>query len=64
MYKWNGHKISDNKNVDRIKDLLQTNKDALKSLIHTSAGNSGFRKTQTVYKKFNEGSNNIKIKLP
>lgn len=64
MYNWSYHKNSDNKNQGKVKDLVETNKAALKSLIHTSSGNSGFRKTQTLYKNVKEGSNNIKIKLP
>lgn len=64
IYTWNQHKMTDNKNNGKVKDLVETNKAALKKLIHTSSGNSGFRKTDTLYKTFKEGTNNIKIKLP
>lgn len=50
IYNWSYHRLSDNKNVGKVKDLVETNKSALKSLIHTAPGNSQFRKTQTQYK--------------
>lgn len=64
IYKWDYHRNSDNANDDKVKDLIETNKAALKSMVHTSSGNSGFRKTQTLYKTMKEGSKNIKIRLP
>ena len=50
IYNWSYHQISDNKNVGKTKDLLATNKNALKSLIHTASGNYDFRKTHTIFK--------------
>ena len=47
-----------------MKDIVATNKQALKNHATTSSANSNFRKTQTVYKQFKEGTNKIKINLP
>lgn len=64
MYNWKYHENSDNKNVGKVKDLITTNKAALKQKATTSSTNYDFRKTQTFYKAVKEGSNHIKIKLP
>lgn len=64
MYKWKIHENTDNQNDGKVKDLIKTNKDALKNLCHTSSSNSGFRKSNTSYKRAKEGSNYINIKLP
>lgn len=64
MYTWKQHQMTDNKNNGKVKDLVETNKAALRQLIHTASGNSVFRKTQTQYKTYKEGTNHIKIKLP
>lgn len=44
--------------------MIKTNKEALKSMLHTSSQFSGFRKSNTQYKTAREGSNLVKIKLP
>lgn len=64
IYKWLEHENSDNKNNNRIKDFVNTNKAALKQLVHTSSDNGKFRRTNTMFKTFREGTNEIKIKLP
>lgn len=64
MYKWKYHKSSDNKNINKTKDLITTNKEALRSLITTPPGNYDFRKTNTFYKPIRQGTTHIKIKLP
>lgn len=64
MYNWSYHQNSDNKNIGKVKDLIKTNKSALRSMVHTSHGNFDFRKTNTVYKDIKQGSNHIQIKLP
>ena len=50
MYCWNTFTGTDNKNVGKNKDFMQTNKNVLKHLIHTSHGNYEFRKTDTSFK--------------
>jgi hypothetical protein len=50
IYKWNTHKNTDNSNAGKIKDLLSTNRAALKQMATTAPGNYEFRKTNTIYK--------------
>ena len=64
MYTWNYHQNSQNKNVGKVKDLVKTNILAVKNLATTSSTNYNFRKTQTAFKTFKEGSKNVKIYLP
>ena len=64
MYKWKYHQPTANLNHLKEKDLITTNKKALKSLLHTSQQFSGFRKTNTLYKPVKEGTNVIPISLP
>lgn len=47
-----------------IKDIINTNKQALRNKATNSSTNYNFRKTQTVYKTCREGSKNVKIYLP
>ena len=64
MYDWNYHNSSYNPNDTKVKDLIETNKNCLKKLLHTSNQYSDFRKTQTKYKTFKEGTNVVPIRLP
>lgn len=64
VYKWKDHQSTDNQNHLRQKDLIATNKQCLKSLLHTSQQFSGFRKDNTQYKGAIEGTNLVSIKLP
>ena len=64
MYRWKYHNGSANRNNLKNKDFLETNKDALQNLLHTSAQFYDHRKTNTQYKAAKEGHNLIKIKLP
>ena len=50
MYQWKNHQISNNKNHLKEKDLIETNKECLKNLLHTSSQFSGFRMSKTLYK--------------
>ena len=50
MYQWKYHEPTNNHNHLKEKDLIETNKQALKSFLHTSAQFSGFRKSNTLYK--------------
>ena len=64
MYKWKNHEQTNNQNHLKQKDFLETNKQCLRSLLHTSSQFSGHRKDKTVYKGVKEGTNVIPIKLP
>jgi hypothetical protein len=64
MYRWKNHEISPNANHLKQKDFKETNKIALKSLLHTSSQFSEHRKTNTLFKPAVEGSTVIPIKLP
>lgn len=64
MYQWKLHQNSLNKNVGKVKDIITTNKQALKNMATTAHDNYNFRKDQTAYKTFKEGSKNVKIYLP
>ena len=64
MYTWKLHENGENKNIGKVKDIVATNKQALRNHATTSSTNYNFRKTQTVYKDFKEGSKNVKIYLP
>ena len=64
MYKWKYHNGTNNKNHLKNKDFVETNKDALHKLLHTSAQFYQHQKTGTLYKPVKEGHNLIKIKLP
>ena len=64
MYQWKNHEMTNNHNHLKEKDLVETNKQALKSLMHTSAQFSGFRKSNTLYKPVKEGTNVFPIRLP
>jgi hypothetical protein len=46
------------------KDLLETNKQALKNLLHTSSQFSGYRKSNTLFKAPKAGTNVVPIRLP
>jgi hypothetical protein len=64
MYRWKYAELSPNANHLKQKDFKETNKAALKSLLHTSNQFSDFRKTNTKFKAAPEGSNVIPIRLP
>lgn len=64
MYKWKDHQNSANQNHLKEKDFKETNKVALKNLLHTSSQFSQYRKTNTLYKPVPEGTNVIPIRLP
>ena len=64
MYQWQFSENSQNPNVGKKKDLIETNKKCLKSLLHTSSDFQKFRKSHTMYQPIKEGTNKIKIKLP
>ena len=64
MYKWKSHEQTANKNHLKQKDLIETNKQCLKNLLHTASQFSGYRKTNTRYKPAKEGSNVLPIRLP
>lgn len=64
MYRWNYAEPSANSNHLKVKDFKETNKAALKNLLHTSSQFSDFRKTNTKFKPAPEGSNVIPIRLP
>ena len=64
MYKWKYHNPSDNQNNNKEKDLIETNKQCLKGMLHNSSQFSDFRKSKTQYKSAREGSKVVKIKLP
>ena len=64
QHAWKYHENSENQNKGKVKDIIATNKNALKNHATTSSTNYNFRKTQTVYKDFKEGSKNVKIYLP
>lgn len=64
MYRWKYAEQSANANHLKLKDFKETNKAALKSLLHTSSQFSDFRKSNTKYKPAPEGSNVIPIRLP
>jgi hypothetical protein len=64
MYNWCNHTSSPNQNKDKVKDFRATNKSAIRQKYLTSNENYEFRMTNTLYKKFKEGTNRIKIKLP
>jgi hypothetical protein len=64
MYQWKYHDLSPNGNHLKQKDFKETNKAALKSLLHTSSQFSDYRKSNTQFKAAYEGTNVIPIKLP
>ena len=73
IYQWKEHQPSGNPNHLKQKDLITTNKLALRDKVrdrdqeklrHTSAHFSAFRKTYTHYKQVKEGSGVIPISLP
>ena len=68
MYKWKYHQPTPNINHLKNKDLINTNKQALKTgftgVHETSQSFSKFRKSNTLYKPVKEGTNVIPIKLP
>lgn len=64
IYRWKDHKCSENPNIGKEKDIIETNKQALKNLLHTSSQFSGYRKTNTRYKTPKTGTNVIPIRLP
>ena len=64
MYRWKQAEQSANANHLKLKDFKETNKAALKDLLHTSSQFSDFRKTNTKFKPAPEGSNVIPIRLP
>lgn len=64
IYRWKYHQSSANRNHLKQKDLIETNKQALKSLLHTSSQFSDFRRSNTQYKAAKEGTNIVGIKLP
>ena len=64
MYDWKHAEQSANNNHLKLKDFKETNKAALKNLLHTSSQFSDFRKTNTKFKPAPEGSNVIPIRLP
>ncbi len=64
MYQWKEHNVSPNANHLKEKDFRETNKFAVKSLLHTSSQFSEHRKTNTLFKPVKEGTNLIPIKLP
>jgi hypothetical protein len=64
MYRWKYHDPSNNQNHLKVKDLIETNKQSLKGMLHTSSQFSDFRKTNTLYKTAREGTNVVKINLP
>jgi hypothetical protein len=63
-YRWKYHDPSHNQNHLKVKDLIETNQQSLKGMLHTSSQFSDFRKTNTQYKTAREDSNVIKINLP
>ena len=64
MYRWKYCETSTNANHLKLKDFKETNKAALKSLLHTSSQFSDYRKTNTKYRPAIEGSNVVPIRLP
>lgn len=64
MYTWQYHQNFENKNNGKVKDLVKTNMLAVKNHATNSSTNYNFRKTQTAFKTFKEGSKNVKIYLP
>lgn len=64
MYNWSNHQMSANHNHLKEKDLVATNKQCLKSMLHTSSQFSGYRKSKTLYKPAKEGTNVVPIRLP
>lgn len=64
MYRWKHAQISPNANHLKLKDFKETNKAALKSLLHTSSQFYDFRKTNTKYRPAPEGTNVIPLRLP
>ena len=64
MYEWKYHENSNNPNVGKEKDLIKTNKECVKNLLHTARDFSGFRQSATSYKQPKEGTKNMNIKLP
>lgn len=64
MYNWTNHQMSANHNHLKQKDLIATNKQCLKNMLHTSSQFSGYRKSKTLYKTAKEGTNVVPIRLP
>lgn len=64
MYRWEYSQVSPNANHLKLKDFKETNKAALKSLLHTSSQFSNYRKTNTKFRAAPEGSNLVPIRLP
>ena len=64
MYQWKYHAPTQNHNHLKEKDLIETNKKALKNLLHTSSQFSGYRMNNTQYKPVKEGTNVVPIRLP
>ena len=64
MYAWKYHENSLNPNINKEKDLIKTNKDCTKNLLHTATQFYKFREKATSYKEPKEGTRNMKIKLP
>jgi hypothetical protein len=64
MYRWKNAELSANANHLKLKDFKETNKAALKNLLHTSSQFSDYRKTNTKFRAAPEGTNLISIKLP
>ena len=64
MYKWNEHEYSNNPNVRKKKDFLETNRKCIKSLLHTATDFSKYRKSSVEFKKVKEGNKYVPINLP
>lgn len=50
IYKWLLHECGENPKKGKEKDLIATNKKALRSLLHTASDFTKFRKNETLYK--------------
>lgn len=51
MYKWKEHQVNENKNINKFKDFIDTNRKCVKSMLHTASDFSNFRKTSVSFKK-------------
>lgn len=64
MYGWKYHQNSVNPNINKTKDIIKTNKEALRNLACNSKINYTFRKTDTQFQRIKEGTKAVKINLP
>ncbi len=51
MYNWKSHEPTQNPNVRKQKDLIETNRKCIKSLLHTASDFSKYRKSSVEFKK-------------